>query len=142
LSKTVITYGTFDLFHIGHLRLLQRCKALGDKLVVAVSSDEFNSTKGKATIIPYAQRAEIVQNIKCVDIVIPEYSWDQKKEDIRHHRVDIFVMGDDWRGKFDELAQYCQVVYLPRTSGVSTTALKGFLHTTGYNESNQPFESS
>ena len=122
--KTVITYGTFDLFHVGHLRLLERARALGDRLVVAVSSDTFNEGKGKKTIIPYADRAAIVQALKCVDVVIPEDTWEQKVDDIREHNVDIFVMGADWEGKFDELKEFCEVVYLPRTDGVSTTELK------------------
>jgi len=122
--KTVITYGTFDLFHIGHLRLLERAKALGDRLVVAGSSDEFNEGKGKKTIIPYSDRAAIVQAIKCVDLVIPEHTWEQKQNDIREHNVCTFVMGADWKGKFDELKDLCEVVYLPRTDGVSSTELK------------------
>ncbi len=140
MKKTVITYGTFDLFHIGHLRLLQRCRDLGDELIVAVSADDFNSEKGKKTIIPYDQRAEIVQNIKCVDRVIPELSWEQKVDDIRNNHVDIFVMGEDWQGQFDFLKAYCEVVYLPRTPGVSTTALKQYLYTTGYEASDRDSE--
>ena len=122
--KTVITYGTFDLFHIGHLRLLQRAKSLGDRLIVAVSTDDFNSIKGKKSIIPFEQRAEIVSNVKCVDLVIPEISWEQKLEDIKKYGVDIFVMGDDWKGKFDNLKEYCQVVYLPRTEGISSSQIR------------------
>lgn len=124
MAKTVITYGTFDLFHIGHLRLLQRAKALGDKLIVAVSTDEFNEIKGKKTIIPYKQRAAIVANIKCVDQVIPEKSWEQKISDIKNYNVDIFVMGEDWKGKFDFLKENCEVIYLHRTKRISTTQLK------------------
>jgi len=124
MSKTILTYGTFDMFHIGHLKLLQRLSLLGDKLIVAVSSDEFNEIKGKKTIIPYAQRAEIVEAIKYVDMVIPENDWQQKVTDIQKYNVDIFAMGHDWEGKFDELKEYCEVVYLPRTEGISTTALK------------------
>lgn len=124
MAKTVITYGTFDLFHIGHLKLLQRIKKLGNKLIVAVSTDEFNSLKGKKTIIPFEQRAEIVENIKCVDLVIPENNWEQKIEDIKKYNVDIFTMGHDWEGKFDFLKEYCEVVYLPRTEGISSTQLK------------------
>lgn len=122
--KTVITYGTFDLFHIGHLKLLQRIKNLGDRLIVAVSTDEFNTLKGKKTIIPYEQRAEIVSNIKCVDFVIPENNWEQKIEDIQKYNVDIFTMGNDWEGKFDFLKEYCEVIYLDRTEGISSTQLK------------------
>ena len=126
-KKTVITYGTFDLFHIGHLKLLQRLKLLGDKLIVGVSTDEFNKLKGKKTIIPYEQRAEIVSNIKCVDLVIPETSWEQKVEDIKKYNVDIFAMGNDWKGKFDFLKEYCEVIYLDRTDGISSTQLKNTL---------------
>lgn len=124
MAKTVITYGTFDLFHIGHLKLLQRIKKLGDKLIVAVSTDEFNALKGKSTIIPYEQKAEIVSNIKCVDLVIPENNWEQKREDIKKYNVDIFTMGNDWEGKFDFLKEHCEVVYLDRTEGISSTQLK------------------
>jgi len=124
MSKTVITYGTFDLFHVGHLRLLQRAKVLGDRLIVAVSTDEFNEMKGKKTIIPYEQRAEIVANIKCVDLVIPEKSWEQKTDDIKKYDVDFFVIGEDWKGKFDFLKENCKVIYLPKTKGISTTQLK------------------
>jgi len=123
-KKTIITYGTFDMFHIGHLKLLQRLKDLGDELIVAVSTDEFNSLKGKKTLIPYEQRAEIVANIKCVDKVIPEKNWEQKIEDIKKYNIDIFAIGDDWKGKFDFLKEYCEVVYLPRTKDISTTQLK------------------
>ena len=123
-KKTVITYGTFDMFHIGHLKLLQRIKEMGDYLIVGVSTDEFNQLKGKKTLIPFEQRAEIVANIKCVDEVIAENSWEQKIEDIRKYNVDTFVIGDDWKGKFDFLKEYCEVVYLPRTKGISTTQLK------------------
>lgn len=123
-GKVVITYGTFDLFHIGHLNLLKRAKSLGDFLIVAVSTDKFNEIKGKKTLIPYEHRAEIVRSIKYVDLVIPEESWEQKIEDIKKYNVDIFVIGEDWKGKFDYLKQYCEVIYLPRTSGISTTQLK------------------
>ena len=128
MAKTVITYGTFDLFHIGHLKLLQRLSKLGDKLIVAVSTDEFNTLKGKKTIIPYEQRAEIVANIKCVDMVIPENNWEQKVN-IKEYDVDIFSIGDDWKGKFDFLKEYCEVVYLDRTEGISSTQLKNTLKT-------------
>lgn len=122
--KTVITYGTFDMFHIGHLRLLQRTKALGDTLIVGVSTDEFNRLKDKKTLIPFEHRREIVANINCVDRVIAEESWEQKVDDILRYEVDIFAIGDDWRGKFDFLKEYCEVVYLPRTSDISTSRLK------------------
>lgn len=124
MKKTVITYGTFDMFHIGHLRLLQRLASLGDELIVAVSSDEFNKLKNKTVLIPYEQRAEIVANISCVDKVIPEHNWEQKIDDIKKYNVTTFAMGDDWSGKFDFLKEYCEVVYLPRTKDISTTKLK------------------
>lgn len=126
-EKIVITYGTFDMFHIGHLRLLQRLKKLGDKLIVAVSTDEFNATKGKTTVIPFADRVEIVKNIRCVDEVIAEDNWEQKVSDIQKYNVSIFAMGNDWEGKFDDLNQWCEVVYLPRTEGISTSHLKQVL---------------
>ena len=122
--KRVITYGTFDLFHIGHLNLLKRAKALGDYLIVAVSSDEFNLQKGKVCKIKDTDRMQIVEAIKYVDQVIPETSWDQKIEDVKKYDVDVFVMGDDWKGKFDFLKDYCEVVYLPRTEGIASTQLK------------------
>ncbi len=124
MDKTIITYGTFDMFHIGHLRLLQRLKSLGDKLIVAISTDEFNKKKGKKVLIPYEQRAEIVASIKYVDMVIPEESWEQKIKDIKKYNVNIFAMGSDWRGKFDFLKEYCDVIYLERTKNISTTQLK------------------
>lgn len=123
-NKTVLTYGTFDLFHVGHLRLLKRLKTLGNKLIVAISTDEFNEIKGKKTIIPFNQRAEIVQEISYVDIVIAETNWEQKEQDIKSNNVDIFAMGDDWSGKFDHLKEFCEVVYLPRTESISSTEIK------------------
>jgi glycerol-3-phosphate cytidylyltransferase len=124
----VITYGTFDVFHVGHLRLLERAKALcgGDGLLtVAVSSDRFNwEEKRKKCVISDLQRMEIVRALRCVDRVIVEDSWAQKREDIKRYDIDIFVMGDDWEGKFDDLSDLCKVVYLPRTPGVSSTEIK------------------
>ncbi|MCI6087584.1 MAG: glycerol-3-phosphate cytidylyltransferase [Absicoccus porci] len=123
--KTVITYGTFDLFHIGHLNLLRRAKDLGDYLIVAVSTDRFNWVeKHKKCQIPDKDRMAIVEAIKYVDKVIPEDSWDQKIKDVQKYDVDVFVMGDDWKGKFDFLKDYCEVVYLPRTEGISSSSLK------------------
>lgn len=122
--KTVITYGTFDLFHIGHVNLLKRAKSLGDRLIVGVSTDEFNQSKGKTTLVPYAHRAAILESCRYVDLVIPEQNWQQKRPDIVRHKVDIFVMGDDWYGKFDELTNLCQVIYLDRTKDVSSSAMK------------------
>lgn len=120
----VITYGTFDLFHYGHLRILERAKALGDYLVVAVSTDEFNAVKGKRCVYPYEHRAQIVAAIRYVDLVIPERNWEQKASDIRTYQINILVMGSDWEGKFDDLSTLCQVVYLPRTPGISSTEIK------------------
>lgn len=127
--KKVITYGTFDLFHIGHLNIIKRAKELGDYLVVAVSSDSFNAIKGKKCTIPDFERMQIVEAIKYVDEVILENSWEQKKEDILNHNIDIFVMGDDWKGKFDYLEEETgvKVIYLPRTPDVSTTMIKAEL---------------
>jgi glycerol-3-phosphate cytidylyltransferase len=125
--KTVLTYGTFDLFHIGHVNLLNRAKELGDRLIVAVSTDDFNRVKGKMVVIPYDHRAAIVRNQKSVDLVIPETGWEQKERDISQYAVSTLVMGDDWKGKFDELSHLCRVVYLPRTCGVSSSELKSVL---------------
>ncbi|MCF6268095.1 MAG: glycerol-3-phosphate cytidylyltransferase [Melioribacteraceae bacterium] len=120
----VITYGTFDLFHYGHLKILERAKELGDYLIVAVSTDEFNATKHKANIYPYQHRSEIVKAIEYVDEVIPENSWEQKTEDIITKNIDVFVMGSDWEGEFDSLSKHCKVVYLPRTENISSTQIK------------------
>lgn len=122
--KTIITYGTYDLFHYGHVRLFQRLKAMGDKLIVGVSTDEFNALKGKAAFFNYQQRAEMVAACKYVDVVIPETHWQQKPQDIVALDVDIFGMGDDWQGKFDYLGTLCQVIYLGRTEAISTTEIK------------------
>ena len=125
--RVVLTYGTFDLFHIGHLNLLRRLKALGDYLIVAVSTDEFNRGKGKQTIIKFEDRLEIVQNVKAVDLAIPETCWEQKIADVKKYGVSIFAMGDDWAGKFDFLQPHCEVVYLPRTANISSTSIKSSL---------------
>jgi glycerol-3-phosphate cytidylyltransferase len=127
--KRVLTYGTFDLLHHGHIRLLQRAKALGDYLVVAVSTDEFNAGKGKKAYHDYALRKEVLESIRYVDLVIPESSWDQKIDDVKRYAIDVVVMGDDWAGsdRFDYLKDYCELVFLPRTEGVSTTDIKGDL---------------
>jgi glycerol-3-phosphate cytidylyltransferase len=124
---TVITYGTFDLFHIGHLKILKRAKMLGDRLIVGISTDSFNLQKNKKTVIPYHERAEIIKHLQFVDQVIPESCWEQKHRDIIQHNVDIFVMGHDWEGKFDSLSTLCKVKYLPRTKGISTTKIKTYL---------------
>lgn len=123
--KKVITYGTFDLLHAGHINLLRRAKELGDYLIVVVSTDEFNwEQKHKKCYFSYEERKKLVEAVRYVDLVIPEVSWDQKISDVKEYHVDTFVMGDDWRGKFDFLKDYCEVVYLPRTEGISTTKIK------------------
>ncbi|MBQ6421759.1 MAG: glycerol-3-phosphate cytidylyltransferase [Clostridia bacterium] len=128
--KRVITYGTFDLLHYGHIRLLQRARQLGDYLVVALSTDRFNNEeKHKHCYFPYEQRKALLEAIRYVDLVIPEDSWEQKRADIREYHIDTFVMGDDWRGKFDYLREEgCEVVYLPRTPEISTSEIKQDLH--------------
>lgn len=123
-KKIVITYGTYDLSHIGHIRFLKKAKKLGDYLIVAVSTDEFNKIKNKKAIFPYKHRREIISMIKGVDKVIPEKNWEQKIGDVKKYKVDVFCIGDDWRGKFDELKKYCKVVYLPRTKNISTTQIR------------------
>lgn len=126
--KKVITYGTFDLLHYGHINLLRRAKELGDYLVVAISSDEFNALKGKKSFFPYEERKAMLEAIRYVDEVIPENNWEQKVEDCKKHNIDIFVIGDDWTGKFDFLKdQGVEVIYLPRTPDISTTQIKNDL---------------
>jgi len=127
--KRILTYGTFDLLHHGHIRILRRAKALGDYLVVAVSTDEFNAGKGKEAFHDYALRKEILESIRYVDLVIPEDSWDQKIEDVKRHDIDVVVMGDDWADsdRFDYLKDHCELVFLPRTEGISTTDIKADL---------------
>jgi len=125
----VLTYGTFDLFHVGHAKLLRRLKGLGENLIVGCSTDEFNKEKGKNCVIPYSDRVEILLSCRYVDEVFPETSWDQKVHDIKRFGANIFAMGDDWLGKFDYLQEEtgCAVTYVARTPGVSTTDLKGML---------------
>ncbi len=122
--KRVLTYGTFDLLHIGHIRLLERARSLGDQLIVGLSTDEFNLRKGKKSVFSYPERYGILTALRHVDKIIPENDWEQKLHDVVEHKIDIFVMGDDWEGKFDFLKAKCEVVYLPRTSGISTTYVK------------------
>ena len=122
--KRVITYGTFDVLHFGHINLLKRAKALGDYLIVGLSTDEFNAIKGKKSYYTYKQRKSILESLRFVDLVVPENNWAQKQDDIQKYQADIFVMGDDWKGKFDELKNLCEVIYLPRTEGVSSTQTK------------------
>lgn len=125
--KKVITYGTFDLLHKGHIRLLGRAASFGDNLIVALSTDEFNAVKGKKAYTSYEDRKYILKSIKYVDEVIPECDWEQKIDDVKKYGIDVFVMGDDWKGKFDFLKDYFQVVYLPRTGGISTSQIKSDL---------------
>jgi glycerol-3-phosphate cytidylyltransferase len=122
--KKILTYGTFDLLHNGHINLLKRAKDLGDFLIVGLSSDEFNMIKNKKAYHDYENRKLILESIRYVDKVIPEHTWEQKVKDIVNNNIDIFVMGDDWEGKFDFLSDYCEVIYLPRTIGISTTKIK------------------
>ena len=122
--KRVLTYGTFDLFHIGHIRLLERARALGDSLFVGLSTDEFNLKKGKKSVFGYSERFAILSAVRHVDKIIPENNWEQKLDDVIANEIGVFVIGDDWEGKFDFLKSHCEVVYLPRTSGISTTYIK------------------
>lgn len=124
--KRVLTYGTFDLLHYGHINILRRAKQLGDYLIVALSTDEFNAEKGKKAYHSYETRKKMLEAIRYVDLVIPEYSWEQKIDDVKNYHVDIVVMGSDWAGsdKFDYLKDYCEVVYLERTPGISTSQIK------------------
>jgi glycerol-3-phosphate cytidylyltransferase len=126
--KKVITYGTFDLIHHGHINILRKAKEYGDYLIVGLSSDEFNILKGKEAYYSYDERKLILEAIKYVDEVIPEHNWNQKSEDIQTNQIDLFVMGSDWEGKFDDLNDYCEVIYLPRTEGISTTKIKTDLY--------------
>ncbi len=129
--KTVLTYGTFDLLHFGHLEILRKAKDLGDELIVGLSTDEFNEIKGKKCKFPFAKRKEFLESLSYVDQVIPENTWEQKEQDVKDHEVDVFVMGDDWKGKFDFLKDYCEVHYFPRTKGISTTQIKKLLKKAG-----------
>ena len=124
--RRVLTYGTYDLLHYGHIRLLKRAKALGDYLIVAISTDEFNAGKGKKAYHNYETRKEMLEAIRYVDLVIPEETWEQKIDDVKNYNVDVVVMGSDWEGsdRFEYLREYCEVVYLDRTEGVSTTKIK------------------
>lgn len=126
--KKVITYGTFDLLHYGHINLLKRAKQLGDYLIVGLSTDEFNEKeKNKKTYFSYEERKKLLEAVRYVDLVIPEENWQQKREDIKEFKIDTFVIGDDWKGKFDNLKDLCDVCYLPRTPEISTTKIKNDL---------------
>ena len=127
--KRVITYGTYDLLHYGHINLLRRAKELGDYLIVALSTDEFNTNeKHKTTYFSYEQRKELLEAIRYVDLVIPEESWEQKRSDMHEYHVDVFVIGDDWRGKFDFLKDDVEVVYLSRTPEISSSKIREDLY--------------
>ena len=126
--KKVITYGTYALLHMGHINLLRRARELGDYLLVVLSTDEFNAIKHKTAYHSYEDRKGILEAIRYVDEVIPETCWEQKVSDVVDNQIDVFVMGDDWAGQFDFLKEYCEVVYLPRTDGISTTKIKNDLH--------------
>lgn len=126
--KKVITYGTFDLLHTGHINILRNAKEYGEYLIVGVSSDEFNALKGKQAYYSFEQRKAVLEAIRYVDEVIPEHNWKQKVEDVKKLDIDVFIMGDDWKDKFDFLNAYCEVVYLPRTVGISTTKIKNDLN--------------
>ena len=129
--RKVITYGTFDLLHYGHINILKRAKEQGDYLIVALSTNEFNEIKGKKSYFSYEERKKLVQSIRYVDLVIPENNWEQKIEDLKEYKIDVFVMGDDWKGKFDFLKEHCEVVYLERTPEISTTKIKNELGLNG-----------
>uniref|UniRef100_UPI004048B8EF glycerol-3-phosphate cytidylyltransferase n=1 Tax=Yoonia sp. TaxID=2212373 RepID=UPI004048B8EF len=122
--KKVITYGTFDTLHYGHILLLKRARALGDHLTVALSSDSFNALKDKTSHFDFEARKALLEAITYVDEIIPEHDWDQKRTDVITHKIDVFTMGDDWAGKFDFLSDLCEVVYMTRTPSISSTEIK------------------
>lgn len=126
--KRVITYGTYDLLHYGHIELLRRAKEYGDYLIVALSTDEFNRIKNKKSYYNYEQRKMMLESIRYVDLVIPEDNWDQKSTDVKEFKVDTFIMGHDWEGEFDFLNDSCEVIYIKRTEGISTTKIKKELY--------------
>jgi len=128
--KKILTYGTYDLLHRGHINLLKRASEMGDYLIVGLSSDTFNETKKKKSFYSYEERKLVLKAVRYVDEVICENSWEQKREDIIKHGVDVLVMGDDWIGKFDHFGDICDVVYIPRTSGISTSIVKAKLQVT------------
>lgn len=126
-KRKVLTYGTFDLLHVGHINILRRARALGDYLLVGVSSDEFNLLKHKSAFFSFEHRKVILESIRYVDEVIAEDSWEQKVRDVEQNNIDVFVMGGDWEGQFDFLKEYCEVVYLPRTENISSSTVKSDL---------------
>ncbi|MCU7557523.1 glycerol-3-phosphate cytidylyltransferase [Macrococcus capreoli] len=126
--RRVITYGTYDLLHYGHIELLRRAREMGDYLIVALSTDEFNKLKHKKSYYDYEQRKMMLESIRYVDLVIPENDWEQKTKDVEKFEVDTFVMGHDWEGEFDFLKEQCEVIYIKRTEGISTTQIKKELY--------------
>ncbi|MBM6628878.1 glycerol-3-phosphate cytidylyltransferase [Mammaliicoccus vitulinus] len=126
--RRVITYGTYDLLHYGHIELLRRAKQHGDYLIVALSTDEFNKLKNKKSYYNYEQRKMMLESIRYVDLVVPENNWEQKTDDVLNYKVDTFLMGHDWEGEFDFLKDHCEVIYLKRTEGISTTQIKKELY--------------
>lgn len=134
MMRTVLTYGTFDVLHIGHINLLRRARELGDRLIVGLSTDEFNAKKHKSSLLDFENRRATLEAIRYVDLVIPEHAWEQKVDDVKRHGVDIFVMGDDWAGKFDFLKELCEVRYLARTADISSTSVKRTLLRRGSND--------
>lgn len=129
MMRTVLTYGTFDVLHIGHINLLRRARELGDRLIVGLSTDEFNAKKHKSSLLDFENRKTTLEAIRYVDLVIPEETWEQKTSDVRKYGVDLFVIGNDWMGKFDFLKDLCEVRYLPRTADISSTSVKQTLLT-------------
>lgn len=123
----VITYGTFDLLHIGHINLLRRARERGDYLIVGLSTDKFNKLKHKESFLSFDDRKLVLESLRFVDLVIPEETWDQKEHDIKKYKARILIMGDDWAGKFDHLKSLCEVLYIPRTESISSTNLKNRL---------------
>lgn len=128
--KRILTYGTYDLLHWGHINLLKRAKQNGDYLIVGLSTDDFNNLKNKKAYHSYEVRKTMLEAIRYVDLVVPESNWEQKIQDIKDYKVDVFIMGDDWKGQFDYLKEYCEVIYLPRTEGISTSQIKEDLFST------------
>jgi glycerol-3-phosphate cytidylyltransferase len=129
--KRVITYGTFDTLHFGHIRLLQRARKLGDYLIVGLSTDGFNNIKRKKAYHTWEERKHLLESLRFVDLVIPEDAWEQKISDVKLYHVDVFTMGDDWKGKFDFLTEYCEVVYLPRTESISSSEIRKMINESG-----------
>ncbi len=127
--RTILTYGTFDVLHIGHINLLRRARELGDRLIVGLSTDAFNRKKHKTSLLDYENRKVVLEAIRYVDLVIPEETWEQKTSDVTEYAVDTFVIGDDWTGEFDFLREFCEVQYLSRTEAISSTSIKQSLLT-------------